>query len=205
MVYTEYATAAERHIETCIHLLGVLETQYQSKESESGLLPREQKEKLELLSNLYYLSGYIIECAYSYALCKHIALDSTIDIERQLPSGKVCWNQNQVGKKKKDVNTGTDIIPAHAIYRSKHKMSINEMSYFQSSFTSTTGKSVTSIPIIGGKNMSDSAAQQLFDDWSAEVRYTVTTFLDYSNVFKFFYACEEIYRLTRQIITTDYP
>ena len=190
MNYTEYATAAERHLETCMYLVHVLEEQYQRKELAQGLSRRESKEKLELLGNLYYLSGYVIECVYSYALCKHIGLNSASDIKTQLPVAGVCWNQSKVN------NTTL----THAIYRPMHKMSVNEMSYFDISL----GGSVSYIPILSGNNMSSIAAQTLFDNWSAEIRYSIGQPLDYIDVFDFFWECEKIYRLTRKIITTDY-
>lgn len=198
MIYTEYAKAAERHLETCTHLVHVIEEQYQKKESNTGLSPRETKEKLELLSNLYYLSGYIIECVYSYALCNAIAgsnpgdLNPTTDVYNQLKSTSVksiTWFQ------KSKLSLGA----THAVFRGKHKMSSNEMSYFLS-----LGSSINPIPILSGNNMSSTAAQTLFDDWSAEVRYSISASLNYTNVFEFFWECEKIYRLTRQIITVDY-
>ena len=189
MIYTEYAKAAERHLETCTQLVHVLEEQYQKKEVGSTLSNRELKEKLELLSNLYYLSGYIIECVYSYALCKEIGL--SIALSNQIPATGlhgVCWHYNQINRTSK----------THAIYRQNHKMSKLEMDYF------STRYNITSIPILGGNDMISHDAQILFDNWSASVRYTISHPLDYANVFDFFWECEKIYRLTRQNITSDY-
>jgi hypothetical protein len=199
MNYTEYATAAERHLETCMHLVHILEEQYQKKESIKGLSRRESKEKLELLSNLYYLSGYVIECVYSYALCKHIGLNSAMDIKPQLPRNGVCWNQASV-----NANSST---LTHAIYRPMHRMmknSSNEINYFAGLGITSSAGSVSSIPILGGIDMSNPAAQILFENWSAEVRYSISQPLNYIDVFDFFWECEKIYRLTRQIITSDY-
>ena len=192
MIYTEYAKAAERHLETCTHLVHVLEEQYQKKEVGSTLSNRELKEKLELLSNLYYLSGYIIECVYSYALCQYIGMNLTDDVKTQLPQRGVCWSYNSLTR-----NNNT-----HAIYRQMHKMSgSNDLSYF----TTHNVSGISAIPILGGsQNMSSPNAQILFDNWSAEVRYSISNQLDYANVFDFFRECEKIYRLTRQNITFDY-
>lgn len=195
MIYTEYANAAERHQETCVQLLHILDGRYKSKEIASGLSARERKEKVELLGNLYYLSGYIIECAYSYAICKHIGLNLADSPKNQLRSvqiGGVTWSPNNTSR----------YGASHALTRIGHKMSVPEMSYFSSGPGSVAG--VSSIPIIGGSDMSTPTTRNLFDNWSAEIRYSIGFPLDYSEVFDFFWECEKIHRETRRLICSEH-
>ncbi|MFC0320224.1 hypothetical protein [Olivibacter oleidegradans] len=59
MHHIEYRKAAARHLTTCQHLLKDIKDQKADK-------------KNKLLLNIYYLSGYVIETALSYAFFSHI-------------------------------------------------------------------------------------------------------------------------------------
>ena len=58
MRYIEFFHAAKRHLKTCEMLKEDIENN--------------RGEEKYLLQNLYYLGGYVVECAYKYAIYKHI-------------------------------------------------------------------------------------------------------------------------------------
>ncbi len=172
MVYQDYKTAADRHLEVCFQLLHHIEENYQKKEP---LSIRQTKEKLQLLADLYYLSGYIIECSYNCAIYKSLG-----------------WNGNV--KDLEDTNNSVSFKPRRwsprfIILSQSHTLS-GHMDFFQ-----TIKPVTTSIPLIGVPLHPTHPAFDLFDNWNAEIRYLIDTSitLDYSNTFAFFYLSTEVY------------
>lgn len=72
MKYKEFKISAQRHIESCYHILNNL--------TNSNASFRKQKED-RLVLNIYYLSGYAIECSIKFAFFKAIDFDEQTDIE----------------------------------------------------------------------------------------------------------------------------
>ena len=64
MDYKDYKTASERHLETCIKLKGVV--------SANSLTTTDLKKQNEILANIYYLSGYVIECIVNYGMLVYV-------------------------------------------------------------------------------------------------------------------------------------
>jgi hypothetical protein len=60
MKYKQYEKAAKRHRATCDNLLKIVEDGF------IGNKPIEQHEKDKMLENIYYLSGYVVECILSF-------------------------------------------------------------------------------------------------------------------------------------------
>jgi hypothetical protein len=63
MLYTEYQTAAEKHLQACKAALSMF-----LNENSNNISQR--KERQFLLMDIYYLSGYIFECTITYAIYK---------------------------------------------------------------------------------------------------------------------------------------
>jgi hypothetical protein len=62
MQYAEYKTAGKRHIDTCEKLIAFIK----SRENEFGRVGNRLREQGNITKNLFYLSGYIIECSVFY-------------------------------------------------------------------------------------------------------------------------------------------
>ena len=73
MVYKDFLNAARKHEYTCQVLLDRLETIDETKEKEFFRF---------LLLNLYYLTGYIIECSVKYGIYSLITYSKDKDIKK---------------------------------------------------------------------------------------------------------------------------
>ena len=188
MFYTEYKEAAERHLEVCLQLEYLLRDNYKAKEEAGQILSsRERKEKLQLLADLYYLSGYIIECSYNYAIYKHINYPDTEAVKNLKPANwatySISHNVSYISK----TNGGN--IDTFLICRTNHTLDCN-MHFFADSRYVDLG---LSIPLLDGNNIARPCTD-LFQNWGAEIRYTIDSSLnlDYDNVFDFLYLALEI-------------
>ena len=70
MTYCDFKSAAMRHKETCTLLMSLI-----TSISEENVVTR-------TLNNIYYLSGYIIECMMKYCIFDTIGYDSLADVTR---------------------------------------------------------------------------------------------------------------------------
>lgn len=189
MVYTDYKIAAERHLEVCLQLLDIIEDEYQKKEP---LSRAKEKEKNQLLADLYYLSGYIIECSYNCAIYKAVGW-LTNDVKRLETTSTrhsvSCFNP-RVG------SSSSFTIRKN----SNHSFSGNTH-FFQ---TIIATSAISHLPVIGTNLLPSHSAYELFDNWNAEIRYQVDSniTLDYNSTFAFFYLANEIYEglLTNSMI-----
>lgn len=158
MVYTEYKNASERHLETCLFLLERLS----KLEQKNNLNRKEIKSQKHLLSNLYYLSGYMLECLYSYAMCKNQNIPREGNVKNILDGAehgtyKICFTYN----KKRRLNV------EYSIVRPQHRMSLSELSYFQAE-----GVISEPIPLLDNSTqLSNSNSQSLFENWTVFERY----------------------------------
>jgi hypothetical protein len=201
MVYTDYKDAAERHLEVCYCIVTQLDT-LEIKRQRGGMSNPELKTQMSLLSNLYYLSGYMIECLYSYALCKYEDNRQRVatppiypivgDVKTTLDNAtrgtyKICFNYNKRPTNKLDVR--------YSIQRPEHRMSLQELSFFQVESVLTT-----SIPLLDNITpLSNPDLQHLFIHWSAYERYKINHFsestfppLTYLNIVKFFWEIVDV-------------
>jgi hypothetical protein len=67
MKYPAFELAAQRHLESCRHIM-------------THFAPTKTAKDIRLLWNTYYLSGYVIECSLKYAFFK-CTFDRNIDIK----------------------------------------------------------------------------------------------------------------------------
>ncbi len=184
MTYPEYKIAAERHLETCLQLLFILE-KYKVKEQTEGLLSPETKDREKILGDLYYLSGYIIECSYNCAIYHHISWNGDVDrLKTNSTSFRVsCYpDNNAVFSLRRETGRISGI--------KQHQLSGN-MHFFQ---TVQPRNTPYPIPLIIDP-INNRFCIDLFDNWSAEIRYTIDSSLNlnYDNVFDFFYLATEVY------------
>ncbi len=186
MTYPEYKTAAERHLETCLELVTVLE-KYRQKEQNQGLTNNETKDKNKLLGDLYYLTGYIIECSYSCAIYHKINFPDYISVEELKPANWSTYGVTADVTFRKTKYGGSELT-TFKIAVSNHQLS-GRMDFFSTKMGYTPP-----IPLLDGNNISRPASD-LFDNWNAEVRYVIDSslILDYENVFDFFYLAVEVY------------
>lgn len=75
MNYYEYLNSARKHQCTCNEIFLILSDQ---KDSVCG---QQKTKNKQLVYNLYYLSGYIIECSVKYAIYHLISYDKTKNIK----------------------------------------------------------------------------------------------------------------------------
>jgi len=184
MVYTDYKSAAERHLETCLQLEYTLKQDYKKKEDNGvTLTTRLQKEKIQILSDMYYLAGYIIECSYHCAIYKNLGWSGAVE---NLRTTSTSYNVSCFPE------TGALFVIRRRSGRGlkQHQLSGN-MHFFQ---TIRPLASVSTIPLIG-LNISSRISYDLFDNWNAEIRYLVDSslILNYDNVFDFFELATEVY------------
>ncbi len=191
MTYPEYKTAAERHLETCWQLLFVLE-EYKRKQQANTLLPHEIKSRNKILGDLYYLAGYIIECSYSCSIFHKIGFPNDIDVRELEPAKWSLYSISYDVTYRKTSGGGTS--NTFVIANSTHTLS-GRMDFFISKMGFTPP-----IVLLNGYNLLDSnnnirPASILFDNWNAEIRYTIDSALNlnYDNVSDFFYLATEVY------------
>jgi hypothetical protein len=190
MIYSDYKDAAERHLEVCLQLLHNIEENYKKKEP---LATRQEKEKQQLLADLYYLSGYIIECSYSCAIYKTLSW-TTQDVNR-LQTSSTVHNVSCFLPRRGSASAAFTIRQ-----NSNHSLSGNTH-FFQ---TIIPTANLSTVPIIGINLSSTHPAFDLFENWNAEIRYLIDSsiILDYVGVFEFFYLANEVYEglLTNSMI-----
>lgn len=187
--YPDYKEASERHLETCLKIREILETQYQSK---IVLSTRESIEQNFLLSNLYYLSGYIIECIYNYAIFKNISYPNNIDVNdlkynrsgpRHNAPCNVAFRHNEHTPNRAFIIAGAR----------GHKL-FGHMDFFQnSSYLPHAGAS--SIPLLDGHSL-NRPCNLLFQSWDVYSRYKIDSSLslNFTNTFDFFDVAIEVYK-----------
>ncbi|MDT7173905.1 hypothetical protein RQL86_08240 [Citrobacter freundii] len=75
MKYREYLSAARKHVQTSEVLYDSLSIQLQQQPLNNGATKR-------LTLNLYYISGYVIECVLKYGIYALIGYDKDMDITK---------------------------------------------------------------------------------------------------------------------------
>lgn len=170
MTYKEYYKAAQRHRETCEYLISKL------KDTQECIDVHRQN---KLLQNVYYLSGYVIECIISYSFFNVINYDNTksvYELEKNNPYG---YTFNK--------------------YFREHSKSANELRIEE--IRRRGGSLSSTIPIIGEATV-DVTTKLMYEQWDAKSRYTnshLTFNIDQANVNNFFILANDIYTKIRKI------
>jgi hypothetical protein len=166
MKYKEYEKAAKRHRETCSILL---------KLYEEGLIGNNHldvHQKTKILHNVYYLTGYVIECIFSYKFFELIKYDKNRPVRDLSQEG----------------------ITFRKIF-SRH-----DMKELIRIIAEKGGSKVNIIPIVG-KRIVDIEAE-MFDKWSTAIRYTIEDLsfeLTFENVKAFYDLSDNIYKQTKKL------
>jgi hypothetical protein len=182
MDYQEYKKASERHLDTCLSLKRIIEDKYENK----ILNPILELEKQEHLFNLYYLSGYIIECRMNYSILefinfKNIATHNRLNSCKQLKSFHLANPYKVSFSSRKDNNAN------YYLWRPQHKFQSNIDFFAAGSKLAGIGH----IRGVNGNQITPHATNQLFQDWDVEYRYEtknqnlssqeIFEFLDFAN------------------------
>ncbi len=149
MLYTEYRTAADKHLKTCIAILDAIDRLDQLDNSSLII----NKYKQECIHNLYYLSGYILEAISTYSVYKHYS-----------------WTPNR-SVKNKDTSfsnrTGFSFSSRHgySYFVERHGFQTNQFEVLRLCFSNSR------IPFIDSSITVSPQCQTLFRLWKAELRY----------------------------------
>lgn len=170
MKYEDYLKAAKRHRETCDYLLKRV-----SDPQDFIDVPLKGK----LLQNIYYLSGYVIECIISHSFFNVIDYDksrSVYELDRNNP-------YNYTFHK----------------YFKEHSNIANQLRIDE--IRKRGGNLTTNIPIIGDVNVED-AIKSMYEEWDAKSRYSsahLSFEINQVNVINFYKLANDIYINMRKI------
>jgi hypothetical protein len=146
MEYTKFETSAKRHIESCYHILDNL--------TNSSAPFKKQKED-RLIFNIYYLSGYVIECSLKFAFFKAIRYDKHTAINLLKHSDGVY----------------TYIFPK-AKLRLEKSLQIHELDVLRNYLESVDKSLPHGIPFIT-QTITNQSHKILINKWNSEIRYSV--------------------------------
>jgi len=183
--YNDYKTAAQRHLMTCDYLVKAL-----SLPDNLSHKPNTSSYKSYLLRNIYYLSGYTIECMVNYAIYECVN-----DIK---PRSQRISRVNQLYEPTyslvfKEIGRGSfQYVIAWHNFQENMKV-LNNLATSKFSL----------IPVIGQRLYPANWAsiKQLFDDWEPQVRYTSVAYTE-QQIIDFYKLSSEIYTNIRSCITT---
>lgn len=187
MVYPEYKKASERHLETCLQLVGIVDNKDQYKLSSLDIE--------RLLSNMYYLTGYIIECILNYAIFKYIRFPPVADINTLYSTSE---------GKTYDISFRSKKGVGFFITQPQHKLG-----GYSNFFIINGVPGADQVPFLDGRDIGShypTAAKTLFDEWQAEIRYHIDSskiILTQTNVYEFLCLASDIYDGVRKHITHD--
>jgi len=161
MTYIEYKKASLRHLDTCLFLCEFFDEIV------------EQEEKEHILKNIYYLSGYIFECIFSYAIFNVIGYDKTKSVY-QLDNDKRCGLTFSNNFKTHNLDWKIEFLKKNG------------------------GSNVGKIPILDGKTK-----EFLLKKWKSEYRYYIDIELSKNEIYKFVSLAKDTTEKVRLFITKD--
>ncbi len=201
MDYKDYKTASERHLETCIKLKEVVITNYLNR----PLLSSELKKQNEILANIYYLSGYVIECILHYAIVEYVVKVDT-DFRKKVAkrNGGSFENVSVRDLKVQDNNCNVGYnYGRYTLYRAGHRFQSNVDFFNYGSKIS----GIDSIRALNGKTIPQQNVRALFSKWNVGVRYGNSEFRNLNtpkDIFDFFAFTEEVHYGVTNLILPNY-
>jgi hypothetical protein len=157
MLYKDYLNAARKHNYTCQVLVEKLDNINEKRE------PMHYK---CLLLNLYYLSGYIIECIVKYGIYSLIGYD----------------RKEEVSKLNQDKLTYQDHIKPHKFERYTEYLNLHNKRI--------------NIPLINDNKTIEKPVIELYKEWDAKVRYSYDLRgKEKHHYLKFYQYAEEIFKI----------
>jgi len=182
MDYREYKKASERHLDTCLSLKRIIEDTYEGR----TLNPTKEFEKQEHLFNLYYLSGYIIECRINYSILEFINFN-IIATRNRLNSCKQLKSFHSANPYKVSFSSRYDNNANYYLWRPQHKFQTN-IDFFA---VDSKLSGIDHIRGLNGNRITPISVNKLFQDWDVEYRYEtknqtlisseIFDFLDFAN------------------------
>jgi len=204
MYFKDYKDASERHLATCLNIFERI-YELEIKRNDRGITQKDLKLQNRLLENLYYLSGYMLECLYNYTICKKEGIPDNLHInllDRAPNYGKynICFNYT-----KKNTNI------RYSLVRKAHNMTLSDLAYLDSH------SNTENIPLIHNNlHFTDINSQILFDNWSVFERYKINhneknsfpnginTFpFNFFNISKFFWEIVDVCFKLSKFITKE--
>jgi hypothetical protein len=187
MVADDYRNAAERHLEVCETLENILNNYHAKEKSGISLSSRESKEKQQIFEDLYYLTGYIIECSYCSAILKCISWEEEAkELRHNNNDYKVSYRHHSLADFvfTVDKNKYAGAKP--------HQLSASGfLDFFKSESRLTSVRHP--IPLLTETLPHDRVCFNLFDNWNAEIRYKVEVNLNYDSVSDFLLLAFEVF------------
>ncbi len=163
MNFKDYKTASERHLETCLKLKDFVLNNL----SNTHLTYNDIKIKNEVLGNIYYLSGYVIECIVNYGMLVYIDFD------------KICKKENinsvyqlklKHNKAKISYSSKEDYNAKYYLWQASHKQfERNPNIFFFDQEAKIQGAEIDQIK----NKLNNATTKTLFKNWCVKSRYTI--------------------------------
>jgi hypothetical protein len=183
-VYQEYQKAANRHLKTCIELRNIISKLSEKPEINKKLIKN-------VTEDLYYLSGYIIECS----CCMLIYFNFDISSKKDLKATKIghCLENIAFTKPQKE-----EVTDDKTLYISNTN---HEMRSFQDIYKYLPDIPINTPLINGSLQVFERAnCKDLFFNWGAEVRYSIDITLTTEKTLKFLEIATNIYTNIDQFV-----
>jgi|JI6StandDraft_1071083.scaffolds.fasta_scaffold72746_2 hypothetical protein len=183
--YNDYKTAAQRHLMTCDYLVKSL-----SLPDNLAHKPNTSSYKSHLLRNIYYLSGYTIECMVNYAIYECVN-DTKPRAQRISRVNQLYEPTYSLVFKEFGRGSFQYVIAWHNFQENMKVLNNLATSKF------------SQIPVIGQSvyPANWTTIRQLFDDWEPQVRYTSVAYTE-QQIIDFHKLSLDIYTNIRSCITT---
>lgn len=190
MNFKEYQQASFKHLTTCKVMLEAMSVQ---NADGSEIINTDLKKKV-MLHNLYYLSGYTLECIINYSILKHY----------KWPDGDSVYVTNHKFSNRSQLAfyEGTSRMPGGGTYTfwfSGHDFRRN-LQILKKIF------SASKVPLIDPSVSVDNDLIKLYNSWKVEIRYNHhnTTYsavsLSLDNVTRFVRLTENIYNSLMKLV-----
>ncbi len=189
-VYQEYQQAANRHLKTCIELRSTISKLSGKPEINKKLIKN-------VTEDLYYLSGYIIECSCCMLIFFNFD-DISSKYDLLATQTGYCMQNISFTKPQKD-----KIVDDKTLYLSNTNHEMRSFQYIDKYLPNIP----TNTPLISGDLQSFERAncKDLFFNWGAEVRYSIDITLTTEKTLRFLEIAEKIYTNINQFVNNPKP
>ncbi len=199
-VRDDYKEAVSKHLEACTILRDFIENEFKSKENKgSSLSAREQRRKIQLLEELYYLTGYVIECSCCMAIFHHFpSLQKKGDLKAKgdfRGKNNISFKKASDSSQKQKEELNNTFFVADSNHKLTHFKNVSQ--YMRTSFQH--------IDVLNGYDsiFKSKNCDELYKNYEAEVRYNLlkernNIELSYENVFNFLEVARQIYSSVKE-------
>ena len=194
MNFKDYQLASLKHLTTCKSMLGCMN----SLTNGTSTIVNTNGKNAALLHNLFYLSGYTIECIVNYSILKHYKWpdSDSVYVTNHKFSNKcqVAFYENT----QRMVNMAA-VSGVYTFYFSGHNFQRN-IQVLQKIFSSSK------IPLIDKTVVVDKDLMNLYTNWKVEIRYNPqstnysSVALSVDNVTRFVNLTETVYNSLMKLV-----